>query len=169
MTTTNEEPLICFGDQGHLTEPALVMLADGEPLPPATEAHLGGCEECTARLVQLSVASVLAGEQLRAMAPRYVQAPAPERPLASLPWRAVASALGVSFVSLAPALARMPAFAVRAVPALAHAGPVLTKSLVVALSTHGQGAFVATFASSVLLIVVGATVSRWSHSSGVTS
>jgi hypothetical protein len=167
-----EGALVEFADDGHLTPEALVLLADGEATLPAAGAHLDTCESCTARLVEMSVASLEAGEALRGMVSAEARAVRPAEPEAArdvAPWWAVGLALGVSSLCLAPLAGRLPALALHAVPALAHAGPVLTRGLAHALVVRGQGAFLASLVSSALLVLAGLVVSRSYRSSGVSS
>ena len=93
--------------------------------------------------------------------------------VASAPWRAAAAALVVAMLALSPLLARLPAVALRAAPALAHASPVLVRGFATVLLGRGRGAPVGglagTVGASVLLILVGVAVARWFRNEGVTS
>ena len=175
MTRRLDERLTCFGDDGHLTQEALVALADGQDILPASaDAHATTCEHCTDRIVAFAAVSTEAGDWLRDAALSEARSAATEPARAPalgmrLPWGAILAAACLTLFSLAPTLLRLPARLFDAAPALAHAGPVLIRSRVTALATRSPGLVVVTFASSALLVLVGVAVSRSSRHSGVVS
>ncbi len=174
MTARTDEHVTLVGEDGHLTEAALVLAADGHDLAlPHADAHLGTCEACAARLVLHAALSVGAGEAMRLEEAHTRDAARPaarERDASTAPpWRLVFAALGVTFATLVPLVARLPSLAVRGVPALARCGPVLARGLLLSLAHRGQPGMTATFLSCALLILAGAVVSRSTRQPGVTS
>lgn len=169
MTRALETSFAAFGDDGHLTEEALVLLADGQELSlEAADAHLGTCEACTDRLVAFSLASSETGELLRAALAAEATSPV-HAPVHAMPWRAVMAALALSSLGLFPSLARAPSLLVQGAPAVAHGAPVLLRGVARAFALQGSNVTLATLASSALLIVVGVVVSRVSRHEGVVS
>jgi len=173
MTHHDDERLTCFGDDGHLTEEALAALADGQDiLPPSADAHATTCEHCTDRIVAFATASTETGDWLRGAElarARSVETARVTTPRVRVPWGAVLAAACLALFSLAPTLLRLPTRLFDVAPALAHAGPVLVRSLVTTLATRSPGLVVVTFAASALLVLVGVAVSRSSRHSGVVS
>lgn len=65
-------PELTWESDGHLTEVALTMLADGEAalLDAGTAPHVAGCEACSARLGAAALMALRVGEELPLMAAR---------------------------------------------------------------------------------------------------
>jgi hypothetical protein len=163
---------VVFDASGHLEEVAIVILADGQgSLPDEASAHLETCDACCGKLAESALASVQVGELLRDARPAR-SAVAIEVATPATPWSVVGLAFVLSLAGLAPSIGRLPTAVSRAVPVLAHMGPVLARGLSTALGARGQTALVssgATLASATLLIVFGFTVSRWFRHEGAAS
>jgi hypothetical protein len=65
-------PELTWETDGHLTEVALTMLADGEAalIDEGAAPHVAGCEACSARLGAAALMALRVGEELPAMAAR---------------------------------------------------------------------------------------------------
>jgi hypothetical protein len=156
-----------FDDSGHLSEMAIVLLADGQDLlPDEATLHLEDCDECCGKLAESALAAVVVSELLGPPVPQEEPSTAP-----AAPWSVVGLAFGLALLGLVPTLARLPAVISRAVPALSHLGPILARGLSMAFDGHGSTGLraEATLASSVLLIFFGFSVARWFRHEGVAS
>ena len=168
MKTPREELMPPFGPDGHLTEVALMALADGQDVCSETATtHLETCDACSERLVGAALLSVDTGEVLReALEDPRAQPVAPT----SAPWPAMGLALAIALAAITPALMRLPTLVLRTAPMLAHAGPVLARGLLAMASAQNHGARLGvTLGSCALLLVFGVTVSRWFRHQGVAS
>ncbi len=112
------ETELVWQDDGHLTEPALTAIADGETsiIPPNALEHLEACDPCHARLGE---ALLLAASTQEA----FGELRAPAR----LPWPALAVALVLAALGALPLawelplwLRTLPSIALRAVPMALH-------------------------------------------------
>jgi hypothetical protein len=157
--------LVWQGD-GHLSEVALVALADGQDiLPSEAQAHVDGCEACTLRLGEAALLSAGIGMAL-AGSMKAAEAPAP-RALAVVPivaGLAVAALGAVPLVLDASAwLPHAPALVAHAVPVLAHTGFLALRSVV----ERSQGVVMASCASLLVLLLSGFGVLRLAPREGV--
>jgi hypothetical protein len=164
MTTLDEQLA-----EAHLPDEALVALADGQDILPASASdalvHLASCDACTGRLLEAASLSVDVGDLLRATVPLPVATPEPR----ALPWTAVLLALALAASGVLPAMSQLPALVSRLVPSLAHAVPVVAHGLSRALAQGGGGggvgggvgvAYAVTLASALVLMTLGVAVSR---------
>jgi hypothetical protein len=166
MTTLDEQLA-----EAHLPDEALVALADGQDILPASASdalvHLASCDACTGRLLEAASLSVDVGDLLRATVPLPVATPEPR----ALPWTAVLLALALAASGVLPAMSQLPALVSRLVPSLAHAVPVVAHGLSRALAPGGGGgggggaggvgvAYAVTLASALVLMTLGVAVSR---------
>lgn len=145
------EKLPQWDGSGHLTELALVALADGQDaiLDADVRAHAGSCEACTARLAELALESLAVGEAMEAA-----------RPPRRIPVLAVAIAAMLAVVGVMPSLLE-PRWVsdVAAAPhrLFAFVGAI---AQIVRAFGHAPMGTVATFTASLLLISVGVLVAR---------
>jgi hypothetical protein len=190
MTTMNH-PLpdeLLFEPDGHLTETALTVIADGELdlVSPTALGHLDGCDACSHRLGEAALLSVAASEALvLTMGPQAAPNPRPAEPAVAarapivagpaaitvgavkvrrpLPVWAIAAALVVSAVTAGPALVD----ALRGVPSTV-AGAVTTMPFLFKVAStflrvpleNGSLALVVRCASAVMLAAIGLQVAR---------
>ncbi len=90
---------------GHLSEAALVALADGVELEPGLGAHAERCEQCAARLAEAALGSLELGAALREHAERTAGAHAPKLAAARPPRWALALASLLVVLGSLPELA----------------------------------------------------------------
>lgn len=98
----SELPLsLLIDDRGHLSELAAALVADGEGalLPDALRDHLGACPTCAALLGEAALLSLTTRAVVREARPSPADAEA------GVPWRWIAPALALAFVSGVPSAA----------------------------------------------------------------
>src|SRR2546430_2604580 len=146
----SSEKLPQWDGSGHLSDLALVALADGQDSLVDADArkHADSCEDCAGRLADLALQSTAVGEIMIAVRPRRMPAGAIGFAIALAVLGIVPSVLEGGWVgSLASAPHRLAAF----VDALAQ--------IVRAFGRAPEGT-VATFGASLLLIFLGVLVAR---------
>jgi hypothetical protein len=140
------DKLPTWDGSGHVTELALVALADGQTdlVDADARAHVESCEECAAQLADFALQSIAVGEAL-------------ERVPRKLPVSAVVFALGLALLGFIPSLLE-PAWMGR----LANAPH--TFALFMTATVTNVRAFahapVATFGAATLLVLCGILVAR---------
>src|SRR5262249_21622747 len=117
---------MCTRGDGHLTEEALVAIADGQEalIPEAPRLHLDACEECARRLGDAAMLSSQVAMAFAAM-PREEAAPV------KVPVRMIPGALALATLGLLPSVLAAPS-------RVAGAMSWLTRSLPLFLRTFAQ-------------------------------
>lgn len=146
----NDSKLPQWDGSGHLTDLALVALADGQDalVDAGARKHADACEACTERLADLALQSIAAGEAMAIAGPRRV------------PVFALAIAATLALVGVIPSLLEP-----RWMSNLANA-PHKMFAFVGAIAQiarafgHAPMGTAATFMASLLLISVGVLVAR---------
>ena len=136
---------------GHLTDLALVALADGQDalVDADARAHVDGCEACAGRLADLALESIAAGEvMMAARAPR------------KLPIPAVAVAIVLAVLGVIPSLLE-PGWVsdIASAPHKLMAFFDAAAQIVRAFGRAPEGTY-ATFTASLLLVLLGVMVAR---------
>jgi hypothetical protein len=170
MSTDEKLPLdLTWQPDGHVSEVALMMMADGEHalLVEGAADHVGGCDACSMRMGAAAMISLRVTEELPAIAARHATAEA--RALVKpagrpLPLRAIAAGLLVAVVSALPALftglPKVPALASSALKMLL----IIFRSAVALVTGDASGSFGAapllTWLSAVLFLLAGVALAR---------
>lgn len=133
----------------HLTELALVALADGQNdlVPEDARTHVDACEACAHKLADFAIESALVGQAI---------VPAPRR----MPVKAIAIAIVLALVGVIPSLLE-PAWA-SAVTNAPHSFAMFLTAFAASIRTLAQGpiATAATYGAALLFLVSGALVAR---------
>jgi hypothetical protein len=151
MTTEPKlESALTWDSEGHLAEPAVAALVDGELgiLSEDAVRHAGECTLCAGRIADEALWVIDIADALHVRRP--------------LPVWAMGVALATALVGLWPVLRDLPWALTRLAAVVVRAVPVLGRTLVHAFSQeHGRG-LLATwwFAAAVLLAFVGIVVAR---------
>lgn len=147
----NSDKLPQWDGSGHLTDVALVALADGQDALVEKEArtHAETCEACAGRLADLALESIAVGEALLA-------AREPRR----LPARAIGFAIALALLGVIPSLLE-PGW-VTEIANAPHKLMLFCAALVqvVRAFAHAPVGTAATFAASLLLVSLGVLVAR---------
>ena len=156
--TTLQGPHV-FRDDGHLADPALAALADGQDaiVPREAVSHLDGCDSCTQRLGEAALLSYAAADVLSVA---QVEA----APVSVRSWRAplfaIACGLAVALIAALPKLVAAPAV-LRSIPA---ALPAFARSLALfartASSVFDGRALAVSLIASLVLVLVGFAIAR---------
>ncbi|HMR07238.1 MAG TPA: hypothetical protein PKA88_15750 [Polyangiaceae bacterium] len=160
MTEHGLEPELVWQSDGHLSEEALVALADAELdlLPESAQLHAGDCEACAERLGEMALLSARAHEAFTALADAPVAAPAPVR----FPVFSVILAVLLAAVGLLPTL-RDSLRELMSLPAAALQGLLVLSKSAGVLMRHGfEGpVWIAAWCGAfVLLALAGLVISR---------
>jgi len=158
MSSTKLHAALLWREGGHLTDEALVAIADGQDLLPAdATAHAFECEDCAHRLGEAALFSVDLGGSLAealAEAPAMSAAPVSASPRLAPPWWALVFGLGFVGVGAAPFLLGVPAWLPRAGLVLQRSVPVFAHGLVRLFAGFGGDALPRAMVSVVALVVV---------------
>jgi len=134
----------------HLTEVALVAIADGQDAIVSGDArkHAESCDECAQKLADLALQSIAIGDALTSARAR------------KLPARAVAVALALAVLGVLPSLLE-PGW-IADVANAPHTIPLFLAAISVSARTAAQApaGVAATFAAAVLLVVSGVFVAK---------
>jgi hypothetical protein len=138
---------------GHLSDVALTVLADGERalLPEAANVHVEACDTCTARLGEQALLSVSLGDALRA-------APAARFPVAALVIALVVAGLGVM-----PALLQAPRWLSALPSTLLQGVPVAFRAALALLKIASSGSLpivVVSLIAALVLCAIGLSIAR---------
>jgi len=146
---------VVWQEGGHLSEEALVAIADDQDVVPAdARAHAFACERCARRLGEAALLSLDVGRPLAVLAAAPVRAAQAERSSAPLPiW---ALLLGVGFVTAGavPFLLGIGAWLPRAALVLQRSAPVFAHGLVSVFAGVGGQALPRAMVSVVSLAVL---------------
>ena len=146
-----DEKLPQWDGSGHLTDVALVALADGQDdlVEKDARTHADTCEACAGRLADLGLESIAVGEAI-------ALARAPRR----LPVRAIAIAIALAMLGVMPSLLE-PGW-VADIASAPHKLAVFFGALaqVVRAFAHAPVGTAATFTASLLLVSLGVLVAR---------
>jgi hypothetical protein len=173
MRIANLPHELVWQDDGHLSEVAIVAIADGQGiLPKEALAHVDACEPCTKRLGEAALLSAHVAGALVALDPAAAsrargKATALARPLPGL---AIGAGLGVAALGAAPWLAGLPSWLPRVPILFAHVLPVFARTGFLALRAVAQGSQATvglSCASMVVLCLAGFAVSRLTPREGV--
>jgi hypothetical protein len=159
---------LCF-EGGHLTDEALVLLADGQAsaLDESAVTHGESCEACAARLAAFAVESADVGRAMAAVRDRlgaFAQRSKsdPPRPLAAPPWWAMALAVGLAVLGAVPATIESGPGMATALADAPHRLNAWAHGVVTLLALVGQTpvGVVAPFAAALCLVASGIVVAR---------
>lgn len=170
MSTDEKLPLdLTWQPDGHVSEVALMMMADGEHalLVEGAVDHAAACDACSMRLGVAAMVSLRVTEELPAIAARHATAEA--RALVKpagrpLPVRAIAAGLLVAVVGALPALftglPKVPSLASSALRMLL----VICRSAAALVQGYASGSLGAapllTWLSAVLFLLAGISLAR---------
>jgi hypothetical protein len=168
MKDTKLESGIVWQDDGHLSEVAIVALADGQDiLPAAAASHVEACEGCTRRLGEAALLSANLGGALLSSAREERRREPVTRPFPVYP---ILLGLGVAALGASPFVADASTWLPRAPALLAHALPVVTHTAVLALRSiveGSQASVIVSFGSIVVSLAAGLGVLRLTPREGV--
>ena len=163
------EATLVWDQAGHLAEPALHALADGELglLPDQAVSHSAECRLCEERLGAIALLAVEIGEalvkhrrEIQAWSPERV--PAPDAGLAParrpLPVAAFVAALAIAVAGTVTQLGGLAARVTHLPALIAHALPVLVHGIRLAIG--GAGFAVAPWVAAALLVLGGVMIAR---------
>lgn len=172
MSSAKLPGALIWQEGGHLTEEAIVALADDQDIVPAdAAAHAFACEECARRTGEAALLSVaLGGTLASALAEDPATVPHSQRTTAPLPLWALVFGLGFVGVGAVPFLMGIPAWLPRAAMVLERTVPVFAHALVSQLAGLGEGTWprvAVTMISLAVLMMSGFAVSRLSPHEGV--
>ena len=147
---------VVWQEGGHLSDEAVVALADDQDILPAdAAAHAVACEDCARRMGEAALLSVAVGGPLvLALAAAPAPVAQPQRTSAPLPvWALV---FGVGFVAAfaVPFLLGIGAWLPRAALVLSRSAPVFVHGLISAFAGRGGDALPRAMVSVVALAVL---------------
>lgn len=152
------EATLVWDQAGHLAEPALHALADGELglLPDRAVNHTAECRLCEERLGVIALLAVEIGEALVKHKPQLVPARRP------LPVAALAAALAIAVAGVVTELGGMAAKVMRLPALIAHALPVLAHGirLVLGGASGSAGFAAAPWVAAAVLVLAGVMIAR---------
>ena len=154
-------------DNGHLSDMALVAVADGQTaiLPENALSHLDICSECSIRLGEQSLLALSIHEKLN---PLREQAPQSY----ALPWVALVAAALLSAIGLLPSLEALPHSLARGINLTLSTLPHLVRLLHHVAKNNPLLVSAVSVGSALTLILAGLLLARSLHriqSPGVTS
>jgi hypothetical protein len=156
MSSSKLPLAVVWQEGGHLSDEAIVALADDQDLLPAdAAAHAVACEDCARRMGEAALLSFAVGGRIvRALA--AAPAPVAHRQRSSVPLPLWALVFGVGFVTAGavPFLLGIGAWLPRVALVLSRSAPVFVHGLLSAFAARGGDALPRAMVSMVALAVL---------------
>lgn len=159
-------PDLTWQPDGHVTEVALTMIADGEHalVLPGAIAHVDACEACSARLGSAAMLSLRVADEAPLLAEALARAtpvPVSSPRTRPLPVGAIAVALALAALGAAPSLAEVPERLPGLLASVVRLAPMLMRSAVVLVeSAPSEIAPALSWVTAAFLMMTGLGVAR---------
>jgi hypothetical protein len=155
MSSSKRPLAVVWQEGGHLSDEAIVALADDQDILPAdAAAHAAACEDCARRMGEAALLSIAVGGPLVLALAQVAPAARPQRSSAPLPLWAVVFGVGFVAAFAVPFLLGIGAWLPRAALVLQRSAPVFAHGLMSAFAGRGGDALPRAMVSVVALAVL---------------